>query len=178
MFDFSKVGTFNYMFFMCDELEHIKLDCSSAITMANAFLNCTNLKTVKLHNTTNNKSLASTFSGCTNLISVETLDCSSITAYAAPFAKCDSLVTLKFVPETIKASIPIPSPVLSIGNVFDLTDTENVGSVQSIINGLATLAEGAAAQTLTLSKNLPLTEEQKQAITTAVNNKGWTLAFA
>ena len=88
------------------------------------------------------------------------------------------LKDIRFVPESIKISITILSPVLSIGNVFNLNDTENVGSVQSIINGLVTLAEGATAQTLTLSKNLPLTEEQKQAITTAVNNKGWTLAFA
>lgn len=166
MFDFSKVGTFNYMFLFCNELEHIELDMSGAINAANVFQGCSILKTVKLHNTAKNRSLASAFANCTNLISVETLDCSSITTYLYPFSGCNSLVTLKFVPETIKASIPIPSPVLSDE------------SLHSIIDGLATLAEDATAQTLTLSKNLLLTEEQKQAITTAVNNKGWTLAFA
>ena len=97
--------------------------------------------------------------------------------YSSAFVRATALVEVRFETETIKVSTQFSSAVLSIGNVFDLNDTENVGSVQSIINGLATLAEGAAAQTLTLSKNLPLTDEQKQAITTAVNNKGWTLAF-
>jgi hypothetical protein len=156
MFDFSKVGTFNHMFLMCDELEHIELDCSSVTTMINAFGNCTNLKTVKLHNTTNNKSLAHTFSGCKNLISVETLDCSSITAYVNPFYNCDSLVTLKFVPETIKASITIPSPVLSDE------------SKDSIINGLAYVT---TAQTLTVSKNAGFTAEHKAT----AQSKGWTV---
>jgi hypothetical protein len=124
--------------------------------MANAFMNCTNLKTVKLHNTAKNRSLASAFVNCTNLISVETLDCSSITAYSYPFSGCNSLVTLKFVPETIKASIPIPSPVLSDE------------SVQSIIDGLAYVD---STQNLTLSNKIVLTDSQKQVI----NAKGWTL---
>jgi hypothetical protein len=94
------------------------------------------------------------------------------------FLYCGKIKNIDFEPESIKLSIVITSPMLTIGNVENLNDTENRGSVQNIINGLAILAEGATAQTLTLSKNLPLTAEQKQAITTAVNNKGWTLAFA
>jgi hypothetical protein len=121
------------------------------------------------------------FSQCTFLETIEIpFDMSKHNAYnmEGMFTGCMSLTDVRFVKETIKESITIPSPYLSIGNVFDLTDTENVGSVQSIINGLATLAEGAPEQTLTLDKNLPLTDEQEQAITTAANNKGWTLAFA
>jgi hypothetical protein len=131
------------------------LDLGKGVNLANIFKNCILLETIQ-----------------------EPLNFSSATSTKDIFYGCIALKNARFKENSIKVSTAIPSPVLTIGNVFDLNDTENVGSVQSIINGLATLAEGAAAQTLTLSKNLPLTEEQKQAITTAVNNKGWTLAFA
>lgn len=156
------------------------LNTEKATNLSSTFQGCQSLKYIKGINTAKAITVHDIFANCTVLETIEEpLDFSSITATSIrPFANCAALKNIRLVPETIKISIIIPSPVLSIGNVFDLTDTENVGSVQSIINGLITLAEGAAAQTLTLSKNLPLTAEQKQAITIAVNNKGWTLAFA
>lgn len=162
-----------------DTIEHIYfyIDWASQVTLEYA----RSLKTIVGVDATKLEHCRGMFNGCKSLVSIQVpFDLSKHSAYNLTnmFNGCSSLVDVGFVDESIKGSITIPSPVLSIGNVFDLTDTENVGSVQSIINGLATLAEGAAAQTLTLSKNLPLTKEQKQAITTAVNNKGWTLAFA
>lgn len=148
--------SFGYMFRLCRNLKWlVGVNTKKATNVLGIFFYCTALETIQ-----------------------EPLDFSKVTNTNNAFGGCTALKNILFEPESINVSIIIPSSVLSIGNVFNLNDTENVGSVQSIINGLATLAEGAAAQTLTLSKNLPLTEEQKQAITTAVNNKGWTLAFA
>lgn len=162
-----------------DTIEHINIYIDWLIEFKCEYAR--NLKTVVGVDVSKLSSCRNLFAGCKSLVSVQVaFDMSKHSAFNMDgmFAGCTSLVDVRFVEETIKASITIPSPVLSIGNVFDLTDTENVGSVQSIVNGLAKLAEGAAAQTLTLSKNLPLTAEQKQAITTAVNNKGWSVAFA
>lgn len=175
---FSKILSLNDYFNGCSNLVVVYgLDISGATSVWSIFQGCTSLESVVLENTKNVQVFKKAFYNCGNLKSVMTLNLSSATDLTDMFSRVNKLEEIRFVAESIKLSITIPSAVLSVGNVFDLTDTENVGSVQSIINGLVTLAEGAAAQTLTLSKNLPLTEEQKQAITTAVNNKGWTLAF-
>jgi hypothetical protein len=150
------------------------------INATNAFMNTVNLTHMVGVKTDKCLNMSNFFRSSAIEEVDEPFNLSSITqsSYLNNAFSCVKLREVRFVAKSIKWSIVFTSAVLSIGNVFNLNDTENVGSVQSIINGLATLAEGATAQTLTLSKNLPLTEEQKQAITTAVNNKGWTLAFA
>jgi hypothetical protein len=178
-FDVSKYKTIEGLCYNAKNLEIIDfyLDYNGN-SIYQLCQNTPKLKYIKGVNTSNTTFVSNAFytSGVEEI--EMPFDFSKVTTANKFVDEAKNLREIRFVPETIKISITIPSPVLSIGNVFDLTDTENVGSVQSIINGLATLAEGAAAQTLTLSKNLPLTAEQKQAITTAVNNKGWTLAFA
>jgi hypothetical protein len=173
----AKVKSFDHCWAGCYSLTELPpLDLNGCTDVA-YLASDTAIKSLVLYNTAGVKNWSQLANGCSNLETISTLDCSGATSFANWLNKSLAVKNLSFVPETIKVSINIPSPVLSIGNVFDLTDTENIGSVQSTINGLVTLAEGATAQTLTLSKNLPLTEEQKQAITTAVNNKGWSLAF-
>jgi hypothetical protein len=173
----ANVKSFNHCWSGCASLTELPpLDLSSCTDAAYLATN-TAIKTLILSNTGMVRSFNCLANQCPNLETISTLDCSSVTQFSNWLQESFAVKNLSFVPETINVSIVIPSPVLTIGNVFNLNDTENVGSVQNIINGLATLAEGAVAQTLTLSTNLPLTEEQKQAITTAVNNKGWTLAF-
>jgi hypothetical protein len=77
------------------------------------------------------------------------------------FDGCTNLEEVTFAPNTLSISI-------SLANSSKLT----TDSVNSIIGGLKTLEEGATAQTLTLSKSIVLTDEQKATI----NAKGWTLA--
>lgn len=185
----KKVPRVSYWFSGNKYLKYVDfyLNTESCTDFGRMFLGASSLEYVVGINTSKATTVQAMFTRCSSLHTIgefvdgkltNPLDFSSVSINTQCFDGCTALVNVSFVEESIKKSITIPSPVLSIGNVFDLNDTENVGSVQSIINGLATLAEGATAQTLTLSKNLPLTEEQKQAITTAVNNKGWTLAFA
>ena len=179
-FNFSKCTNTSRFLYQVANVKTIDfyINCENSTNGNAMFYGTTALTKMKGFNSSKMTNIAQCFmnSGIEEI--EQPFDLSFVTNNSQAFSRADKLKEIRFDKETIKISITIPSSVLSIGNVFNLNDTENVGSVQSIINGLATLAEGAAAQTLTLSKNLPLTEEQKQAITTAVNNKGWTLAFA
>lgn len=89
----------------------------------------------------------------------EPLNIPNVTNTSNAFGECRKLKDIRFVPESIKVSITIPSAVL--------TDE----SIQSIIDGLATVE---TAQTLTLNATVKakLTDEQKATIT----NKNWNLA--
>lgn len=90
---------------------------------------------------------------------VEPLDFSSVMSAVNTFQNTNSLTDIRFVSETIKISITIPSAVLS------------AESIQSIIDGLATVE---TAQTLTLHADIKakLTETQLTTIT----GKNWNLA--
>lgn len=177
--DFSLMTGFSYSF-SYSVIEYIDyyINSEKGTNFSSAFASTKKLKWMVGIDLSSADNIRDIFAGSAIETIYEPLNLSKVTNTYYAFDGALSLKDIRFVFETIKVSVAFGSTFLSIGNVFDLTDTENVGSVQSIINGLATLAEGAAAQTLTLSKNLPLTAEQKQAITTAVNNKGWTLAFA
>ena len=114
------------------------IDATKLTTCRNMFVNCSALETIEMP-----------------------FDVSKHNAYhmEAMFSGCISLVDVRFVKETIKGSIKIPSPVLS------------AESIQSIIDGLATVA---TAQTLTLHADVKakLTAEQLATIT----GKNWNLA--
>jgi hypothetical protein len=102
----------------------------------------------------------SAFKGCKLLETIqEPLDFSNSQKNHDVFYDCGALKNVFFVPETIKVSITIPSPVLSDE------------SIQSIIDGLATVE---TAQTLTLHADVKakLTQTQLDTIT----NKNWNLA--
>lgn len=164
-----KVKNFSYRFSFMSNLKRVDfyINSESSTRFDNCFARDKALEYVKGINTANVTTFYDMFTQCSSLKTIEEpLDFSKVTNVSGCFWGCNALENIRIVPETLKISITISSPVLSDESII------------SIINGLATLAEGAAAQTLTLSKNLPLTEEQKQAIATAVNNKGWTLAFA
>lgn len=107
-----------------------------------------------------NTSKATTLTGAfrnTGLITIEEpLNFSSATAVDGVFEDSVALKDILFVPETIKRSIKIPSPVLSNE------------SKDSIINGLAYVE---TAQTLTVPKNAGFTAEHKAT----AQSKGWTV---
>lgn len=102
------------------------------------------------------------FNSCSALETIEIpFDMSKHNAYhmAGMFGGCISLVNVRFVKETIKDSITIPSPVLS------------AESIQSIIDGLAVLVVGAT-RTLTLHADAKIMQSQVDS----ANAKGWTIA--
>jgi hypothetical protein len=128
----------------------------------NTFTQTKNLTEVDLQFSTQQiKQYANTFSGSAIETISGTLDFTSATNVANMFNLCANLKNVTFAPNTLSISI-------SLANSSLLT----TDSVQSIIDGLKTLDEGATAQTLTLHKNIVLTDEQKATI----NAKGWTLA--
>ena len=168
--DLSNVTTLNYKFSEMPNLKRIDnyLNTENCTNFSSAFSNCKILEYIKGINTSKATRFSATFNGCDILKKIEEpFDLLSMTSQIVGFTWLYALEYIRFESESIPCSI-----------VFGQCKNLTAESIQSIIDGLATLAEGAAAQTLTLSKNLPLTAEQKQAITTAVNNKGWTLAFA
>lgn len=131
--------------------------------MISTFSQCGILEEVVLDFSTKNiTNYESTFSNSKKLKKITgVLDFSSATNIAWMFANCNNLENVTFAPNTLSLSI-------SLANSSLLT----TDSVDSIIGGLKTLEEGATAQTLTLHKNIVLTDEQKATI----NAKGWTLA--
>ena len=131
--------------------------------METTFSNTLNLEEVVLNFSTKNiKNYWRIFNGCTKLKKiVGVLDFSATTDVGYMFYLCEKLEEVTFEPNTLSLS-------MSLGQSSKLTSE----SVQSIIDGLKTLEEGATAKTLTLNKAIVLTDEQKATI----NAKGWTLA--
>jgi hypothetical protein len=107
--------------------------------------------------TKNIVSYSATFNSSTVKKISGVLDFSSTTNDTNMFYNCADLEEVTFAPNTLSIS-------MSLAQSSKLTSE----SVQSIINGLATVT---TAQTLTLNKAIALTDEQKATIQT----KGWTL---
>ena len=162
-----------YMFNNCRNLKSVKLiseqeqtavDLQSAFNLANN--GTATLEIVDFREFC--RKIKSTFNLCFNnqyeLKSIlGALDLSAVTSAANAFYNCRSLTNIELVPETAFVNISfLQSPILS-----DY-------SIQSIIDGLATITDGVA-RTLTLHADVKakLTEAQIGTITTT---KGWTLA--
>ena len=139
----------------------VYIDTQNCTDFNSCFQKCKQLEYVKGLNTSKGTNFGWVFANCSSLKIIENpLDFSSATSTTLnPFGGCNALEEIRLVPETIKVSIDIRSPVLSDE------------SIQSIIDGLATVE---TAQTLTLHKDVKakLTEEQLATIT----NKNWNLA--
>lgn len=127
------------------------------VTHNGFFRNTRKLKYVKGINMSNSSDIRLMFSGSAIETIEEPLDFSKVTQTQNAFA-CDNLTEIRFVSGTIKVDIN-----------FNRCSTLSAQSIQSIIDGLATVTE---AQTLTLNKAITLTDAQKASITA----KGWTLA--
>lgn len=87
------------------------------------------------------------------------IDMSVVVNVSSMFNSAESLMDVRFKANTIKKS-------LEFGQSYNLT----ADSVQSIVDGLADLT-GQTTQTLTLHKNIALTDDQKATI----SGKNWTL---
>jgi hypothetical protein len=156
MFDFSKISWMSKAF-QNTQIEELEIDITNAIYIDDMCDDCKNLKKVVLKNMGSNvKSIANAFRGNFSLESVGVLNLEGTNKAGDCFKDCNSLRDVSCVPETIKISITIPSPVLSDE------------SKDSIINGLAYVT---TAQTLTVSKNAGFTAEHKAT----AQSKGWTV---
>ena len=148
---FMNYGVKKVILYMPDECQY----------MDTVFSRTTNLEEVVLNFSTKNiQKYYTTFNGSTVKRIIGVLDFSSATTVGNMFYLCEKLEEVTFEPNTLSLSI-------SLGQSSKLTSE----SVQSIIDGLKTLEEGATAKTLTLNKAIVLTDEQKATI----NAKGWTL---
>ena len=143
---------------MNSDIERIDFYISNPFTSHNNFLrNTKKLKYVKGINMSNSTAIRFMFSGSFIETIEDPLDFSKVNDTTSGFA-CDHLTEIRFVSGTIKVNIN-----------FNRCSTLSAASIQSIIDGLATVT---TAQTLTLNSAIILTDAQKSSITA----KGWTLA--
>lgn len=157
--NFENATTCRSFFAAClvDKIDYY-INCGKAQDINRMFQSCTNLKFLYGLDMSSALNCQLIFDGCKVLETIqESLNFSKITSNVNCFRETISLVNVRFVPESIKISITIPSPVLS------------AESIQSIIDGLATVE---TAQTLTLNANLKILQSQVDA----ANAKGWTVA--
>ncbi len=161
LFDFSKTPSMSGTFRNNKVITSLFINAPQATALSMMVNGCSNLKTVVLTDTSKVGEWSNSFVGATNIESIETLN--FISAYSwltGAFANLPNLITIKIVPETIPTNIS-----------FARSSTLNDESIQSIIDGLATVE---TAQTLTLHADVKakLTDEQLATIT----GKNWNLA--
>lgn len=175
LFDTSKATTFLNMFHSCTSLKSIPafnttkltnsfgmvrectslvsfkgIDTSKVTNCNGMFYGCTSLEEVEID--TSSATVGNyLFYNCNSLKTVKTLDFSNIANLSGQFYRCTSLESVEFVPGSIKVSI-------SMADCSKL----NADSVASIFAGLADLTD-SDAQTLTLHKNVQITQAQADA---------------
>ena len=159
-FDFSNIKSMSYA--VCNtQLESIDyyINSGKCTNFSDAFSSNKELKYMVGFDSSSATTLFDLCMACSVLETIqEPINMSKVTNARFAFQECFYLKDILFVEESIKVSIGFP-------HSKDLT----AESIQSIIDGLAYVE---TAQTLTLHKNIELTDEQKATI----YNKGWTLA--
>lgn len=158
--NFSKTTTLLYTF-GSSAIEYIDyyINSSSCTNCSNAFSYCKKLKRIKGIDISKATSVNDMFAVCVALEEItDELNLSNATNLNKMFNECNKLKEIRFVPETIKKSITIPSPVLS------------AESIQSIVDGLAE-AEDVQALSLNSAVIDKLTDDQWEEIGT----KNWTV---
>lgn len=146
-----------FQMFMNSKIKEIpELDLSN-ITDMGLFATHSTVEKIKIKNTGKVNDVQFAFYNIQKCQEISLLDFTSVTNANQTFDYSPSIKELRFVKNSIHISISFKSQ--------GLLSTE---SVQSIINGLATVT---TAQTITFHKDIALTDAQKQTI----NEKGWTL---
>ena len=153
--------TINSGFSNARNLEHVGLiDAPDLTSVYQIFYNAVSLKTFGGFTGDKIKTWGTMCYGTRALETIEhPLNLAIATSISTMFHDCSALRDVRFVAESIRIS-------LSIGASSVLSSE----SVQSIVDGLADLT-GGTTQTLTLHKNVAVSDEQKAAITL----KNWTL---
>lgn len=164
--NFTGEMTSTFQYTGSSKIRSIKIVGSSKLTgvvMNNTFNNCS-VKTIDFSEcdlVLSTAAMQNTFSYCPNLREIKgTLDVSKISSFVGVFNSCNVLEEVRFLEENIFKTI-------TFGSCKLLSDA----SIQSIINGLATVEE---AQTITFHVDVKakLTDDQIAQIT----SKNWTLA--
>ena len=161
----------SYMFMDCTNLTTIPLlDTSNVTNMDYIFYNCTSLTTIPELDTSNVTDMSGMFSDCTNLTTIPLLDTSNVTTMYRMFSRCTSLATM---------------PLLNTSNVTDMRYM--FGSCSSLnnesLNNILVMCINAAK--ITSNKTLTyigLTEEQANKCKTLSNYSafiaaGWTTGY-
>jgi hypothetical protein len=136
------------------------INCGKVLNLSDCFKGCTSLEYIKGIDVSNTNALTGIFKDCGKLKTIEEpLYFKSANGLINPFNYCESLEDVLFVPNHIKHSFTIAqSPKLS------------EKSKQSIVDALMYVE---TAQTLSVSKQVVFTEEQKATIA----EKGFTIAY-
>lgn len=135
----------------CTSLVSFKgIDISKVTNCNGIFYGCTSLEEVEIDmsSVTVGNYL---FYKCSSLKTVKTLDFSNLSSLSGQFYQCTSLESVEFVPGSIKLSM----------SMADCSKLDS-DSVASIFAGLADLTD-SDAQTLTLHKNVQITQAQADA---------------
>lgn len=145
------------------------IDSGACTNIRQAFMYCKKLNFLYGVDISNCLDCFQTFLGCEALETIqEPLNLTSATNVGDIFKYCTTLKNIRFVPETIKLSITIPSPVLSNE------------SIKSILRGLAPVE---TMQTLKLhfelwNKLVNTEDEELYALyDEALVDKGWDIAY-
>ena len=145
---------------------YIDVAPTTTIAMNSIFAESKNLVSIVGINTLMGKDGRSMFSNCRSLETIQKpLNFLNMTNLASAFYYCDSLKNISFVPETIKVSITIPSPVLSNE------------SIESILNGLAPVE---TEQMLTLTQSLyvkVINNDRFRNLINEARDKGWDMTY-
>ena len=148
-------------------VEHLTINTKNAVAGINQMFQCpTNAVDMKLKHITFNTifdSCARTNNAFTNLRALEIIDgtpfnLSATTLMSNMFSYCNELKEVRFVENSISMSI-----------TFQWCDKLSTDTIQSIIDGLATVD---TAQTLTLHNDVKILQSQVDS----ANAKGWTVA--
>ena len=93
--DFEGITDMSYMFIDCGNLQTIPLiDTSNVTNMNFVFQGCGNLKAIPLLNTSNVVSMIGMFQNCYNLQAIPLLNTSNVTDMSSIFSSCSSLQTI------------------------------------------------------------------------------------
>ena len=150
-----------------------EFNSDSAEVASNIFYGCTAMVTAPVFNFSNVTNAKGIFAWCSNMVTIQgVLDFSNVTSFSESFAQCKKLKDIRFVENSIKATIG-----LSVSS--ELT----IDSLKSIINGLydysGTENEGVYKLTLHADSKALLETEGATAPNGLtwleyISAKGWT----
>ena len=131
--DFDGITDMSHMFMNCNNLQTIPLiDTSNVTNMEAIFSKCSNLQTIPLLNTSNVTNMTEMFSECKNLQTMPSLDTSKVTGMYNMFHQCFSLVS---IPALNTQSLNMPS-FLGIFGYSDLSNLTDFGGFINLKNSL------------------------------------------
>ena len=123
--DFEGITNMGGLFMDCANLQTIPMiDTSNVTNMNNLFNSCTNLQTIPLLDTSNVTDMAGMFYACNNLQAIPMIDTSNVTNMTIMFNNCSSLVS---IPALNAQSLNMPSYNNSVFGFSELSKITDFG---------------------------------------------------